>query len=152
MCVSILHSVIEGKRELVALIQKYRFFVITCLIFLTTSCSTITTVSPNGDQETRTVDEFKVYAENVFRRQNQASSKLIMLLIDNETSDLENYNSLVEAEERILDACWPLNNIVVMKIENQPIDLSTQYKVMNTISDCDYITRDVEEFLRNYKM
>lgn len=150
MFVSKIQGVIKGGEAVFTDIRNSGCSIILILSVFATGCSTISTVTPDGHRESRSVDEFKSYAEDVFRRQNKASSELILLLIDIESSDQENYSKLQNAEKRIMDACQPLNSMAVMMVENRKIDMSMKYSVMTSVSECDYITRDVEELLRGY--
>ena len=130
-------------------IGVFKLLIIFHLILLTSSCSTITTYTPDGTAENRSIEEFKLYAEEVFRRQNRISTELIMLLIDYDIDSKEKQHQLiVDAEEKITDACQPLNTMVIMKVENRDIDMSLKFKIVDSISKCDYITREVEVMLK----
>lgn len=152
MVVSNLQCVNEAKKQLFLHVLKAGFPAVFFLMLFSAGCSMINTVTPDGHYESRTISEFEVYAEDVFRRQNQASSELIMLLIDSESDGGERYHILLDAEERILNACKSLNHIAAMTVANQPVDMNLKYQVMTSVSECDYTTRDVEEILQNYKM
>lgn len=138
----------ESKHRLI--MASLKWLVSGCLTFFLISCSTVTTYTPDGEQKTRTVEEFKIYAEGVFRRQNQASGELILLLMDIEinASQSDQYHTLIAAEERIMDACNLLNKMVVMKIENRELDIFQKYQLVDTIGVCDYVTSDIEVLLK----
>ena len=130
-------------------IEVFKLLIFFHLILLSSSCSTITTYTPDGTAENRSIEEFELYVEEVFRRQNRISTELIMLLIDYDLNSTEDQHLLlVDAEEKITDACQPLNTMVIMKVENRAIDMSLKFKIVNTISKCEYITRDVEILLK----
>ncbi|MFQ5660419.1 MAG: hypothetical protein ACE5GZ_08325 [Gammaproteobacteria bacterium] len=122
------------------------------IVLLSSSCSTVTTYTPDGKPETRSLEEFRAYAEQVFRRQNHASSEIIMLQLDAESEDNDQYSRLMNAEEKIIDACSPLNRMAARMAENRKINPSLKYEIFYSLSKCDHVTRDVETLIKSYSM
>ena len=98
--------------------------------------------SPENTAQKHNFIDIEGRAEAVFRRQNLISSKIALLLID--SGDDEGYQTLVDAEEKVIDACSPLNRIAVMLAEGRKIDLELKYAAINSLDKCEHTTRDAE--------
>ena len=116
---------------------------------LISACSTIVTISPERGLEARSLEEFGLYAEEVFRRQSEANIKIIMYLIDYESdSETIDYERLMAAEETIVDACKNLNNLAVRKAEQRPTNFLDNYLYAHSVDRCDNATRKLEGLLQ----
>lgn len=119
------------------------------LLVLTAGCSTIVTISPARGIEARTLEEFNLYADEVFRRQSEANSKIIMYLIDYETGNkTSQYEQLMAAEEKIVDACKNLNNMAVTRAEEREVTILQRYIFANSVGECDNATSVIEGLLQ----
>jgi hypothetical protein len=125
---------------------KLRFFsfVLACSSVLA-GCATITTVTPDGQKTTRSREEFERYVELVFRRQNQASLEVGQLL--DEEVNPEVSRQFEFAERRMLDACSALNQIARHEMERDDPGIVLELEVRDTIGDCDFATRVLEQLL-----
>ena len=117
------------------------------LVFLSAlslySCSSIHNLYMplvHSDLETR--------IETLFRRQNQASGLVMMLIMEEESSS--KLDNLENAEQIMLDACKPLNEYVVLERDAQDIGLAQKQKVLDSINPCDIKTRKLEKMLKEY--
>ncbi|MGR9106805.1 MAG: hypothetical protein ACU843_07730, partial [Gammaproteobacteria bacterium] len=99
-----------------------------------TGCATITTVTPDGKETTRTREEFEQYVESVFRRQNRASLEAGQLL-DEELSAADS-REIATAERYMLKACSALNQVVAQKMEQNDPGILLEMKVKDTIGEC----------------
>lgn len=112
-------------------------------IFSLSSCSTIHYLHMpimHGDLETQ--------IEILFRRQNQASDQVMMLLMEEQSSS--KLDILENAEQIMLDACKPLNEYAVLERDNQQIGLAQKQKVLDSINLCDIKTKKLEKMLKEY--
>lgn len=100
---------------------------------------------PDGGKTSRSVDEFEGYVESVFRRQNRAILETGQLLDE----DLSQQDSLTleKAEHRVLEACTALNQVVKHQMEQKKPGILLELKVKNTIGDCDFATRTLEQLI-----
>ena len=111
-------------------------------LMLISGCSTMSTRPPETSVQKHRFIDIEGRAESVFRRQNNISSKIALLLID--SGEDEKYQTLIDAEERVIDACSPLNRIAVMLAEGHTIDLELKYAAINSLDKCERTTRDAE--------
>ena len=124
---------------------------ICALTFALAGCSSIKTTSPDGELTTRSIDEFRVYVEQVFRRQNRIGEVLIEL----ETADgavSESYMpDIALAEERMHDACESLNAAAIAVTEGRDVDLGLSMKIAKTVARCEHVTRELELGLKRLR-
>ena len=116
----------------------------TCCLVLVSGCS-MTPPRPDDSDAYAYGQDIEGYAEYVFRRQNSISSRIILLTV--EQSDSERNRKLIEAEERIIDACHPLNRIAIMKAEKRNIGVRLKYRALDSLKECESRTRDAELLL-----
>ncbi|MGH8549946.1 MAG: hypothetical protein ACRERU_15335 [Methylococcales bacterium] len=109
------------------------------------ACGNITTITPDGQETTRSREEFESYVESVFRRQNQASVEAGQLV--NEEIRPRNRGELEAAERNMLRACSALNQVVKLKMEQQDPGIFLELEVRDTIGDCDFATRILEQLI-----
>jgi hypothetical protein len=115
-------------------------FVFLNFLFLL-SCSTLQIFSSPFDHT-----NFGDQVESLFRRQNQASHQVMMLLLDDsENIDLE---KIEQAEFSMLEACKPLNEFAILERDNQKISLSNKQKILRSIPVCEQKTETLEKLLQ----
>lgn len=86
--------------------------------------------------------------DTLFRRQNQASHT-VMLLIMEETSSA-NLDKLEKVEQEMLIACKALNEYAVLERDQQKIGLAQKRKIIHSINQCDKKTKQLEFLLNTY--
>lgn len=114
-----------------------------CLsVLLIVNCSTLDLPSSliYGNLETQ--------IESLFRRQNQASGQVMMLLMEEESSP--KLDTLEKSEQLMLEACKPLNNYAVLERDNQRISLAQKQKALDSIHVCATETEKLEIMLKEY--
>ncbi len=85
-------------------------------------------------------DSFADYAESVFRRQNQLSSRLMML---NDAADEDN-EAFDVADQEMRDACHLLNEYAEREISGESMGLRFKSKVQDSIEACDKSVQRME--------
>lgn len=102
-----------------------------------------------GDDGTvyMTRDELRTYAEQVFRAHNRTLSRLIMHSQHLESRDPEAHRRLQDAEERMLTACEPMNQLAVLRRDERPADTEARMRVPDTVASCERETQRVERLL-----
>jgi hypothetical protein len=116
---------------------------------LLAGCAGITTYSEDGRIETRSQQDFETYAESVFRRQNEAGSELAMIYMDLDgDADANSIETLSSAEDRMLDACRPLNDAALLQVKGEEPGFFKKLHVMNSLSRCERYTGELEYLLQ----
>lgn len=112
-------------------------------------CVSITTYTHDGEEQTRSIAEFRAYAERVFRRQNALGNEIIFLLDDLEQTDAELYSAVIEAERRMLDACAPLNESAAARVRaDEKLGVRKGRRIAASVPVCDWETDNAEEVIR----
>ena len=124
--------------------SRYALPVLLATTILLDACATVTVPTSHGDK-TMTVGEFSEYAESVFRRQNRASTQVIMLA---DAVDTATYSKLAAAERAMLEDCGPLNAIAARERDRQSVGLTLKLEIAPTIDACDRATQRLEAMLR----
>ncbi|WP_150048304.1 MULTISPECIES: hypothetical protein [Methylomonas] len=89
-------------------------------------------------------DSFAAYAESVFRRQNELSSRLMMLSASNLLQDTE---QLDDAEHAMNDACHLLTEYAERENAGESISLMFKRQVKDSIEVCDLQIHQLEQML-----
>ena len=118
---------------------------LTVVVLLLHGCATVTIPIADRGEKTMTIDEFSKYTEAVFRRQNRASDQVIMLA---EEMDPPTYQKLADAEEKMLEACRPLNEIAARQRDQESVGLTLKLEIAPAIDACDRATTRLETLLR----
>jgi hypothetical protein len=84
-------------------------------------------------------DSFADYAESVFRRQNQLSSRLMML-----NDDAEDEEVFDVADQEMRDACHLLNEYAEREISGESMSWRFKSKVQDSIEACDKSVQRME--------
>ncbi len=90
-------------------------------------------------------DSFADYAESVFRRQNQLSSRLMML---NDDADEDN-DVFDVADQEMRDACHLLNEYAEREISGESMGWRFKSKVQDSIEGCDKSVQRMEVLFEN---
>lgn len=101
-------------------------------------CAEIETIGNN--------DEIAAYAEAVFRRQNAATSRIMMSMDD----ELHNDPRLRRAELAMYDACKLLNEYSSREMDGEAMGVMFKRKVRASIQGCDQSIERVERILEDY--
>ncbi|MGQ0657231.1 MAG: hypothetical protein ACT4NU_03915 [Chromatiales bacterium] len=112
-----------------------------------TACATVTTTTPTGERLVRSHEEFSDYVEQVFRFQNRVGSDLITYYELSGDSSREPGADLMAAEERMVQSCRYLYEVVMAHIEGREPGLDLKMKLVDTITDCEYATRDLAHLI-----
>jgi len=119
--------------------------VLATVTLLLHGCATVTIRTAGGGEKTMTIEAFSKYTEAVFRRQNRASDQVIMLA---DEVDQPTYQKLADAEEKMLEACRPLNEIAARQRDQESVGLTLKLEIAPTIDACDRATTRRETLLR----
>jgi hypothetical protein len=111
---------------------------------LLSACSTISTTAADGAVTVRSREEFEKYVEAVFRYQNRVGNDLISL--DATTGQVG--ATLRLAEQRMIERCNYLNEVVVAHGEGREPGLGLKAGLMRTIGDCDQAAHDLGALLQ----
>jgi len=90
----------------------------------------------------------EAHVETLFRRQNQVSGQVMMLLMEEQSSS--ELDQLENAEQLMLSACKPLNEYAVLERDNQKISLIQKQYALDSINPCEAQTKKLEIMLKNY--
>ena len=123
-------------------------WVIGTLVAGLQGCVSITTYTHDGEKQTRSITEFRAYAERVFRRQNALGNEILFLLDDLEQTDTELYSAAIEAERRMLDACAPLNESAARVRADEKLGVRKGRKIAASVPVCDWETDNAERVIR----
>lgn len=109
---------------------------IVCLPYGFTGCAAVPPHSAHSS--------FASYAESVFRRQNELSSRLMMLSEADELPDSEVFE---RAEEAMSDACYLLNEYAERENSGESMSWRFEAKVQSSIEGCDASIQQMEALL-----
>ncbi|MEE8542915.1 MAG: hypothetical protein V3S94_03585 [Gammaproteobacteria bacterium] len=118
-----------------------RFSIVTLALFAGCA-STITTM--DGRTLTLTSPEFRAYVERVFREQNQAATALAFA---QDESSGPRYETLLELEDALLEACADLNEVAAARRDDRALGLRRQARMAATAPNCESTTRQTQEAL-----
>ncbi len=111
-------------------------------MLIISNCSTLNLPS------SLTHGNLKTQIETLFRRQNQVSGEVMMLLMEEENSP--KLDTLEKNEQLMLEACKPLNKYAVLERDNQKISLAQKQKALDSIHACTTETEKLEIMLKDY--
>lgn len=92
---------------------------------------------------------FAAYAEEVFRRQNNATSQ-VMTLSPDDLDDPEQYDALLTAEKNMQSACELLNDYASHSQEGEKMTLLFRSRVGISVKKCDHATQKLETLLQDF--
>ena len=96
--------------------------------------------------EKRSREEFSQYVEEVFKLQNNITSR-IMLLMSN--VDFMPAQPLVDAEQHMQQLCSPVNEYAARELDGLHASFLLQSRVEKSIENCDKAAQEVEKLLNN---
>jgi hypothetical protein len=88
------------------------------------------------------------YAEAVFRRQNHATSQLMMLSLE-DVEDSETIDALLNAEKSMQTACETLNQYAEQSQEATSTSLLLRARAGKSVVNCDHATQILERLLED---
>lgn len=94
-------------------------------------------------------DEFRAYAEAVFRRHNAIQNELMFLLPQLAENAPERHERLVEAEESMVDACKALVSAASQRSRGIELGLSERMSLPPKVAACDRATRRLERLVED---
>lgn len=89
-------------------------------------------------------EEFEHYVEEVFRFQNEMTTKVMMLL---ETEEKNNIEQILQSEQRMHQICEPLDVYVSRDMDGLSKSFSLRRQVMKSTSDCDHAAHELNKLL-----
>jgi prolyl oligopeptidase PreP (S9A serine peptidase family) len=121
----------------------YHLALITAALLLF-GCANLSTTSTSGNN----TQSFSAYAENVFRRQNNVTSR-VMTLSPEDFSNEAQYDALLDAEKNMHNACELLNNYAQRIQDGENVSVLYRSRVGIGIKECDRATLKLETLLQN---
>jgi hypothetical protein len=109
---------------------------------LLAACAAVTTA--DGMRLGLGSDEFKAYAERVFRDQNKVASDLAFALEDAGAAAAAELDS---AEDELLAACAGLNEVATTRRDDQPLGVRAKLGAARRAPDCERATRAAQAAL-----
>lgn len=125
-------------RNAVALLR----FSIVIFALLAGCATTVTTM--DGRTLALNSTEFREYVERVFREQNQAATALAFAQDD---SSGTRYETLLELEDALLEACADLNEVAAARRDDRALGLRQQASMAATAPNCESMTRQTQDAL-----
>jgi len=107
--------------------------VIGCAPYVTTA---------NGARLRPGSEEFRAYAERVFRQHNEISTAMAYALDDTDGPgeiDLQQAK-LFGADDRMMQACYALDEVAIARIDERRVTMSQLLSVSRTITECERAT------------
>lgn len=92
------------------------------------------------------LEEFEVYVEQVFRLQNRLTNEVMLLSLRSE--DLDRFEDIFSAENRMHELCNPLNEYVVKSMDDQSAGFLLMRRVEKAAVPCERAALQVEALLR----
>lgn len=128
--------------------KNLRAVLLSLMTALLGACTHIHTTTPSGIPQDMTQQEFADYVERVFRHHNMVYNELLTeLALENpDYSDTENAE-LHKAEQTMLSACAPLNDVVIARTEGGQPEISAYMKLTSSVPACEAATERVEELI-----
>ncbi|UOA09148.1 hypothetical protein [Methylobacter sp. S3L5C] len=94
----------------------------------------------------QTKEEFTRYVEGVFKLQNSMTSEIMALL---EADSENNHDDLLLAEQKMQQACGPLNEYASRESEGLNIGFFLSRRVEKSAIDCEHAAQKVKVLLRH---
>ena len=93
--------------------------------------------------------EFRTYARQVFEIHNEAVTKIAYALDDLESDpdQIDRYNGIVDADDRMMDACAELNQLAIARRDDKQVGLSELAGVASSIPDCERATAQATQLI-----
>ncbi len=103
----------------------------------------------NGDRMRANSQEFRDYARQVFEMHNEAVTTIAYALDDLESDpdQIDRYNGIVDADDRMMDACAELNQLAIARRDDKQVGLSELAGVASSIPDCERATAQATQLI-----
>lgn len=92
-------------------------------------------------------EEFRSYAETVFREQNAVHNRLLFLLPELEQIDPARYRRLAAAEEELIDVCSALVELAQQRRRGLDIDFLQRIRLPPEVTACERQVKHLEQLL-----
>lgn len=117
-------------------------------ILVLAACAPYITAA-NGDRIRANSQEFRDYARQVFEMHNDAVTRIAYALDDLESDpdQIDRYNGIVDADDRMMDACAELNNAAVARRDGKQLGLHELAGVASSIPDCERATTQATQLI-----
>jgi hypothetical protein len=104
-------------------------------------CATVVTTA-QGQRLRTNSGEFRDYAEEVFRTHNEVATSLAYALDDVEAAGPNTgpYQRLANADDRMMKACSPLDELAVARRDNRQVSLRQLTAMARSVPDCERAT------------
>ena len=95
--------------------------------------------------------EFRDYARQVFEMHNDAVTTIAYALDDLESDpdQIDRYNGIVDADDRMMDACAELNKLAIARRDDKQLGMSELAGVASSIPDCERATAQATRLILN---
>ena len=105
----------------------------------------------NGDRMRANSQEFRGYARQVFEMQNETVTRIAYALDDLESDpdQIDRYNSIVDADDRMMDACAELNKLAIARRDDKQLGMSELAGVASSVPDCERATAQATRLISN---
>lgn len=140
-------SVFNERSIAVMAIKSFRFLSLLAALHVFSGCASLGEIP--SDEEN--AGGFAAYAENVFRRQNNATS-MIMTLSPDELDDDAEYEVLLNAEKNMQNACELLNDYAWRSLEGESSNVIFRSRVGIAVKSCDLATHKLETLLDDFDL
>ena len=85
--------------------------------------------------------------EEVFLRQNQASTALAYTIMDMEDTQPDSVDELYDAEQELTDACGPLQEAGALGMHRKEIGLGLRLEIFDALDRCAAVSHEVESLV-----
>lgn len=86
-------------------------------------------------------------AEAAFRRQNLLSAEFMLVSGEVESSEPARYASLLLLEDRMLDACRPLNTLATKRRDKKSVSFKEKQAILGNMDACEQAADEFDAFL-----
>ena len=110
-------------------------------ILVLAACAPYITAA-NGERMRANSQEFRDYARQVFEMHNDAVTRIAYALDDLESDpdQIDRYNGIVDADDRMMDACAELNKLAIARRDDKQLGMSELAGVASSVPDCERAT------------
>lgn len=126
-------------------IKSFRYLALIAAVKFLSGCVTLGKIPSDEEQKPQS---FAAYAEEVFRRQNSATSR-IMALSPEDLEDPAQYDELLDAEKNMQSACELLNDYAERSQEGESAGIIFRSRVGMAVKKCDHATQKIETLLED---
>lgn len=124
-------------------IKSFCYLLLIAAVNLFSGCMTLGKIPSDEEKKPKS---FAAYAEEVFRRQNSATSQ-IMTLSPEDLDDPAQYEKLLAAEKDMQNACELLNDYAQRSEDGESTNILFRSRVGIAVKNCDHATQKLEALL-----